>query len=253
MERRFYTPIQMLSETIENAYTLFAKYKPARPLDICTACCMTPEAEGQLANANVRQIPMELLATYNDGAKPEKTRIDEVKHFLPRYLDLIGQFQFPTHSSELSLSRLMPFEAAEWTMPELDLLQQYRTDYFKYCLSVYPIPSFSDRIDTILIMFWLAGFAIGDLLSIWENEKTQESALHFRDLYLHGFDPYNPSKLFNCFGDKALAEMLRTWLETETVKQHFAGTIEGLILAENDLAESDMTDLNILYDILRTP
>lgn len=135
---------------------------------------MKPEDEAKLASLPVRQIPKDLLADYNDGAKPNKTTIEEVKHFLPRYLDLIAQFQFPTHSAELSFSRLIPFDKTEWTKQELDLLNQFTIEYFKHCLSIYPLPSFNDRIDTILIMLWKAGFNVGNLLTIWESEKQKK-------------------------------------------------------------------------------
>jgi hypothetical protein len=248
----------MLTEIIDKSYQLFAKYNPTRPLDICTDCCMTPEDEAKLANLPVRQIPKDLLAEYNDGAAPAKTRIEEVKHFLPRYLELIGQFQFPTHSAELSFSRLIPFEKTEWSKQELNLLADFSKSYFKHCLSLYPIPSFSDGITTILIMFRGVDFDLkelfdlNDLLKIWEVEQTKESALHFRDLHFHGFDQYNSTKLFSAFGDKELADILRTWLDTETVKQNFADTIEQLIIEKNDLEDNDINDLNLLYDIIRT-
>lgn len=242
----------MLTEIIDKSYRLFAKYNPTRPLDVCTDCCMTPENEAKLASLPVRQISKELLADYNDSAKPDKTRIEEVKHFLPRYFDLIGQFEFPTHSAELSFSRLIPFDKTEWTKEELELLNQFPKEYFKHCLSIYPIPSFNDRVDTILIMLWKAGFDISDLLTIWKNEKTKDSALHFRDLYFHGFDQYNQTKLLSAFGDKELADILRTWLDNETVKQNFADIIEQLIIEDKDIADSDINELNLLYDIIRT-
>lgn len=242
----------MLPEIIDKSYRIFSKYYPTGQLDICTDCCMTPDAAAKLASLPVRQIPKDLLAEYNDGAKPEKTRIEEIKHFLPRYFDLVGQFEFPTHSTELSFSRLIPFDKTEWTKEELELLSQFPKEYFKHCLSVYPIPSFNDKVDTILIMFWRAGFDISDLLTIWEKEKTKESTLHFRDLHFHGFDQYNQTKLFSAFGDKELADILRTWLDTETVKQNFADTIEYLIMAKSDLADTDINELNLLYDIIRT-
>ena len=242
----------MLTEIIDKSYRLFSKYYPTGQLDICTDCCMTPEAAAKLASLLVRQIPKDLLAEYNDGAKPEKTRIEEIKHFLPRYFDLVGQFEFPTHSTELSFSRLIPFDKTEWTKEELELLSQFPKEYFKHCLSVYPIPSFNDKVDTILIMLWRAGFDISDLLTIWENEKTKESTLHFRDLHFHGFDQYNQTKLFSAFGDKELADILRTWLDTETVKQNFADTIDQLIMEKSDLANTDINELNLLYDIIQT-
>ena len=242
----------MLQEIIDKSYRVFESYRPTRPLDVCTECCMTVEEEGKLASLSVREIPKDLLAEYNDSAKPEKTRIEEVKHFLPRYLDLIGQFQFPTHSTELSFSRLIPFDKNEWTEQEQQLLRQFSIDFFKHCLSIYPIPSFNDRIDTIVIMFWRAGFDISYLLTIWENEKTKESVLHFRDLHFHGFDQYNQTRLFSSFGDKELADKLRNWLDKDEVKQHFSDAIEKLIIEESGLEENDLNELNLLYDITRT-
>lgn len=241
----------MLTEIIDKSYVLFAKYHPTRPLDICTDCCMTPEDEAKLASLPVKQIPKDLLADYNDGAKPDKTRIDEVKHFIPRYFDLVSQFEFPTHSTQLSFSRLIPFDKTEWTKEELELLNQFSKEYFKHCLSTYPIPSFNDRIDTILIMLWKGGFNVHDLLTIWENERTKESTLHFRDLRFHGFDQYNQQKLFSAFGDKELVDILHTWLNTEKVKQNFADNIEQLILEQGDLGDSDINELNLLYEIIR--
>ncbi len=241
----------VLSEIIEQSYSLFAMYHPSRPLDICTDCCMTPEEEGKLAGLPVREIPRDLLSYYNDGAKPEKTRIEEIKHFLPRYLDLIGNFQFPTHSTELSFSRLIPFEKNEWSKEELDVLLRFNSSFFKHCLTLYPIPSFSDEIDTILIMFWRAGFNIAELLTIWEDDKTLVGTLHFRDLYFHSFEEYNPTKLSSGFADKGLADILLTWRASDKVKQNFAGNIEQIIIEKNDLDIADLNELNLLYDILR--
>lgn len=242
----------MLTETIDKSYEVFAKYNPTRPLDICTDCCMAPEDEAKLASFPVRKIPRDLLAEYNDGGRPEKTRIEEIKHFLPRYFDLLRHFDFPTHSAELSFSRLLPFDKTEWTSIELDLLNSFFVEYFKHCLSVYPLPSFNERIDAILIMLWKVRFNTLDLLTIWESSKTKESTLHFRDLYLHGFNHHNHTKLSSSFGDKELAQLLRNWVETETVKQNFMATIESLIVDGEDLDEIDSYELNLLYDIMRT-
>jgi hypothetical protein len=242
----------MLAAIIERSYVLFSKYNAIRPLDICTDCCMTPEAENTLASLPVRQIPRDLLAEYNDGAKPEKTRIEEVKHFLPRYFDLVAQFQFPTHSVELSFSRLTPFNKSEWTEQELDLLKQFSKEFFKHCLYIYPLPSFHDSIDAILIMFWRAAFNVDDLLAIWEVVETKESVLHFRDLYFHGFNQCKPTKLFSGFGDKQLADIIRCWVDSDRVKHRFAQAIEKLIIESSDVEGADINEINLLYDVLTT-
>jgi hypothetical protein len=241
-----------MKETVEKAYELFSKYRADRPLDVCTDCCMKIEDEGRLASLAVREIPDDLLSEYNDSAKPEKTRIEEVKHFLPRYLDLISEYKFPTHSTELSFSRLLPFDKNEWTENELELLEKFATDFFNQTLKTYPIPSFNDSIDTILIMFWRADFDIVRLLRIWERTDTLQSVLHFNDLYFHGFKEHNKNELFSSFGDKKINKILTNWLESEKTKEIFEDRIEKLVLGDFEIDERILNELNLLYEIVRT-
>jgi len=213
---------------------------------------MTPEEENTLATLPLKDITSEQLAKYNDSAKPAKTSIEEVKYFLPRYFDLIGQFRFPSHSAELSFSRLAPFDKSEWTVQEQELLKQFSIDFFNHCLTVYPIPAFNDHIDSILIMLWNGGFDISNLLTCWQNDRSKESALHFRDMYLHGYNEHNPSTLSNSFGEKELADLLRKWLQQAEVKMNFSEAIEKLILEETQMEENDLYELNLLYEVLRS-
>jgi hypothetical protein len=213
---------------------------------------MKIEDEGRLASLPVRQIPIDLLSEYNDSAKPEKTRIEEVKHFLPRYLELISEFIFPTHSAELSFSRLLPFDKNEWTVNELKVLEKFATDFFIQTLQTYPIPSLDDRIDTVLIMLWRAEFDIIVLLKVWEKTDTLQSVLHFNDLYFNGFNEHNRSELFSSFGDKELSEILTNWIENEKTKEIFQERIGNVILGDFDIDERTLNELNLLYEIVRT-
>ena len=216
----------MLRETIDKAYKEFSKYSATLPLDVCTDCCMTIEETTTLASISVNSIPKDLLSSYNDSVKPEKTEIQEVKHFLPRYLELISDFNYPTHSSELSFSRLTPFDKNEWTKKELEILFGFQEEFFKHCLKTYPTPSFGDKIDSVIIMFWRSGLGVDILLSVWEETKSLESILHFKDLYFEGFEKYNRSKLSNSFGDKELCKKLTTWIQEPKVNSIFQEQIE---------------------------
>ncbi len=240
----------MLKEIIDSAYEVFSKYRANRPLDVCTDCCMKIEDEARLASLPVKQIPLELLSEYNDGAKPAKTTIEEIKHFLPRYLELISEFNFPAHSAELSLSRLSPFDRNEWTETELEILNTFTKEFFKHTLSVYPIPSFNNQIDAILIMFYGADFDINSLLEIWEETDTLESILHFKDLYIDGFNT-RKTKLSNSFADEQLSEILANWIESKKVSKIFRERIENVILGDFNVEEKAMNELNLLYEVVR--
>jgi hypothetical protein len=241
----------MFTDILDNAYKVFARYQPPRPLDICTECCITPEEEMRLASSPVKEISRDLMAGYNDGARTAKTSIEEVKHFLPRYLELISNFEFPSHSVELSLARLSPFEPSEWTAAELELLESFSREYFRKCLSLYPIPAMYRGMDSILIMFRKSGLNAMDLLDVWYGETSEQSLLHFRDLFLEGFDPYDSSKLRSPFDDETLARNIRTWLSSEKTRVHFSERIEEQILGNAELKEEDVRDLNLLYEIVR--
>ena len=100
-------------------------------------------------------------------------------------------------------------------------------------------------------MLWSGWFEISNLLNHWQNDTGKESILHFRDLYRHGFNQNNPTKLSNSFGDKELADLLRHWIQQVDVKNVFAEAIEKLILEEVQLEETDGYELNLLYEQLK--
>ena len=244
----------MQKELIDRAYAIFSKYEVSRPLDVCTdECCMKVEDEGRLASLPVSDIPLELLAEYNDSAKPEKTRIEELKHFLPRYLALIADFKFPSHSMELSFSRLVPFDRNEWTELELKLLDFFSETFFQHCLNSYPLPSFNEHIDSVLIMFWKGQFMDMDrLLNIWEQTEDVAATLHYKDFVLNGFEYHNRKKLSNTFADMELSKKLVAWTESAKTRKIFEVRIESIFMGESIQEEQTLNELSLLYEIVRS-
>lgn len=241
----------MLPTLIDQAYALFSGYKAVTPLDVCTDCCM-PAAEAQLlSNMPVKDIPGNMLTSYNDGASSAKTPANEIKHFLPRYLELISRFEFPTHSPEIAFRRLYPFDPGEWTEAECRYLQDFSEAYFRHCLSVYPLPNFTDSIDSILTMFEKEPFDVKKMLSIWGDSMQVEALLHFKDLILHRFDNYR-SKLSNPFSSKAFDHLVTTWADSKKTKAHFSRNIEILIVEQNECNEEDRNELSLLYEVINT-
>lgn len=236
-----------MNSIIQEAYQLFQPYKAVVPLDICTDCCMASNDANLLANLPVKEIPKNLLMEYNDGAATAKTPIDELKHFLPKYLELIWNFDFPSHSTEIALKRLAPFNLTEWTATELNFLERFALVFFNRCLSIYPLPE--EDIDSILIMFWRGQFQLTELLNSWQAETSLSSTLHFVDLYLEGFKR-NPLKMSNSFGDETLAKELRTWLDDDKTQKIMKDKIEQIIMNESCSNDSQLNQLNLLYELL---
>ena len=165
-------------------------------------------------------------------------------------MELVAAFNFPSHSTELSFSRIMmPFDENEWTTEEKELLQQFSLEFFKKCILSYPLPT--GMIDSILIMFHAARFDILPLFSYWANQQNKESVLHFRDLSFHAFNQKNLSQLNNAFGEKDISILIQNWLTSYEVKRNFSSAIECLILEEVSLDETDVAELNLLYEMIR--
>jgi hypothetical protein len=240
-----------LKEIIEKAYKVFSKYKVSKPLDICTFCCATEIEESNLIQLNVKEIPAELLMIYNDSAQTEKTEIEEIKHFLPRYLDLIAQYDFPSHSTELALKRLGPYSKDEWNPEEYELIELFTETFFNQCLSVYPFP-INESLDSILIMMWKAKIDVSRLLILWENKIEIESLLHFKDLVMDHlqYRNYIPRKLSNPFADDELSALICDWITNQNTKQLFISKIEKVILESYELSDMDASQLSWTYELL---
>ncbi len=240
---------EQLTYIIEQSYNSFGNYKVTKPLDICTACCVTDEEENSLVSLNVRQIPFELLYTYNTAAKPEKPDIEEFKHFLPRFLELTAELKFLSHSAELALSRFDYYNFDEWTQTERKLLSDFSDEFFRYCLTVYPLPEL-ERIDSIIVMLSKAYKDIDELLSIWTITPTKQSVLHLNDLINNSFEEHKPNKLRSPFDRLNLGIKIATWLSSTEFDKKFTEIIEEIIMKPKEIEDYTLRELSWTYDMI---
>jgi hypothetical protein len=222
----------------EEAYRLFAKYPApsgltAYPEDL------DPE-ETRKVRANLRGMSPELFACYND-ASFDWTPTNELRHFLPRYLEEIDAFRFPSEESvfhrfvewenyfERDMKTLRSrFSDPAWTKEERDLIDRwYRTFCARFFLD-YPVWEADGhileiRVDVLIILFAHGGFAVETLLEVWrEHLWSLPALLHLKDLLLYGFsDDFD--KLRNSFAshDKTLHSMLIGWLKDSKTRKCF--------------------------------
>lgn len=240
----------MIEETIRESYKVFQKYKVKNPLDVCTECCMLEIDAIRLSSLPLLSITSDLLAEYNDGAATEKTPVEEIKHFLPRYMDLINQFQIPSHSIALTFKRLMPFDETEWLVEEKEILNKFAIDFFEKCLTIYPLPDRISIID-VIIMFWKGGINIDAVISNWESSHHKASLLHFRDLYFYGFQNASKTKLSNLFADNDLSIIISAWVKSEKAKDYIESHIHKWLESETEISQVDVEQVFSLFDSMK--
>jgi hypothetical protein len=215
----------MLDKIIETAYRIFAAYPVPQTLE----ASLPPgdESPARLRVLDVREISDELLWRYHLASHAAKAPAEEVKHFLPRYLEIVSHFQFEHFWTEIALNRLALI-GDEWTLEERELLDNWAKAFFAHCLSQYHDDKFSpaaphiENIADIIIMLAHGGFSLAPLLESWAKDESLAALLHYKDLLLWGFNE-GMSSLENSFAedDQALFSTLAIWVQQPDVVEHF--------------------------------
>ena len=244
-----------LPQIVEAAYTLFAPYTIGQTLDVCKACCVTDAEEKELVGTPLRSVSRDLLdyAYYSSARNYSDRELGEMKHFLPRVLEMVAEFEFPCHSTEITFTRLDLDKAEQWPPAERTLLDAFATAFFRKCLVTYPLPNGEDLGSSLVTMFGNAHFDLPALLAQWAATETTESLLHFKDLVLHdiSYKATVPFKMTNAFTTEAVSNTVINWLNNSVTKSLFAGRIERVILeVENEFEAKTMEELSWVYELL---
>jgi hypothetical protein len=244
-----------LPQLIDAAYELFAPYTVGTVLDVCKACCVSDAEEQELLRTPLRTVSAAVLdAGYFSSARSGSEREHwELKHFLPRLLELVAQFDFPMHSTEITFSRLDLHHPAQWAAPERDLLQTFAEVFFAQCLGQYPLPG-GASLTELLIMFGLGHFDLSELLAAWAAARSPSAALHSKDFLLHEirFGRASQHRLQNPFSEPHINAAVTAWLGTVGMPQYLAKQLEDQLLHDSVLSDDELNELSWAYEVLRT-
>lgn len=227
--------MRLLTDIIEEAYALFAPYTLGNTLDVCKVCCVTEAEEQALLAAPLREASAELLncgylSSAHSSSDQERW---EMKHFLPRVLELVSQFDFPRFTPEVVFSRLDLNQPAYWPIAERELLADFALAYFKQCLAHYPLPD-GLELPEILLMFGQPYFDLAPLLQAWVAADTPSSIAHFTDLLLNGSRIVSNGiiKFGSAFSEPRHNQQLTTWLTNPLVQAAWKSQLEQVILRD---------------------
>jgi hypothetical protein len=183
-------PTPELSAVVEEAYALFAPYTIGSTLCVCHCnVCMTHATMRALTSTPLREIPSALLAEYTNSAHgwDDGQIAREMRHFLPRYFDLLARNDPPDSMGvDICLRRL---GAARWrtTWPhaEADLVDRFfdamvrgamaRLDVMPWQRAPEPKADMTDLLTLVIT----AGGDLGRVLEVWDEGPLLGAAVHF--------------------------------------------------------------------------
>ncbi len=182
-----------LQAIIAEAYEVFAGYRLEGPLTVCHCdCCMTEDTERALLTTPLEEIPAELLAEYTNSAHgwDDDVIAREMRHFLPRYFELIALNDAPDHLGlDICLRRLeYAHWRAKWPAAEVDLLDRFFDALLVACLprlelAHWPVGwRLSFDLADVLTLVVRADGDIARVLAAWDTAADPPAAIHMAAL-----------------------------------------------------------------------
>ncbi len=230
-----------LREQIEEMYRAFAHYTLGPDLDVCHCdVCMTEQEEQLLLTTPLREISREALSAYTGSAHGSGTeRIsNELRHFLPRYFELIAAGQIPHHSMDSCLKRLSDSNFRdEWPAVEVETIDRMFAALWLHWLEPldmehgHPARMGVDRLEE-WEFFVCSGANIDELLRFWKQCPDPAATLrmadfrqrHLRIEGVHIFMQDIPSPASEIIGEwlysTAMDKRITALIESTTDEKH---------------------------------
>jgi hypothetical protein len=225
-----------LAAAVENAYRVFARYDLRGGVTVCRCnVCVAPDMERQLNTVPLREMSAGLLAEYTDSAHSFDGKVEnDLRHYLPRYFELIAQGSPPTNlDEETCLQRLREADyPRNWGPVEAGAVDRFVVALLRERLATpLSIDAMGytgygeDKAETVLCMAAYAGADLAPLLSVWreaawrEDEMGRVATLHLANVV--------------ATADWRLRQLRNTWwLHRDYIEQAMQQVIQWLLQAE---------------------
>lgn len=225
--------IDELEMLIEMAYQLFVNYRPHRPLQVCTNCCMCEKNVELIYGTPVHKLSRAVIFDYLDSAQfgTDEALSSEIRYFAPRILELLAKGEHIRHSLELALDKFH-LQAGVWSKTEVALLERFSvlflqqvfnktTDHFCY-VSIFEY----------VVMFYLAGLNNSqELLAIIGDYLDNDNFL--LNLCAEVYHWYRYDEYYNSFANPELNVLISNWYKEPA---HRRRLVDRLL----DFTQSDM-------------
>lgn len=220
-----------MADLIDEAYLLFDHPVKGR-LSVCSPCCVSEERMQELIKTPVKTLSLSAIYDYLDAVHYDEEGY-EIKHFLPRILELLAMGKDISHSTELHLQRCH-FQKPCWSEKELDFMQRFSAKFIENILKINP--QRFDRAMGYILMFDLAGLKTAHLLRVWEENLTTPTALEHLAWVLY-YDLKNGaySNVFSV--NTEFNQQINDWLHGEHLRQIATAAIEIEILENETLSD----------------
>lgn len=210
------TIMEQLQALIDEAYHLFKGYPMGGAMAVCHGCgCCLQESDVKLLQSTaIKKVDRRLIYEYLDAAvADDDLLIRQMKHLLPRVLELLVQGEYLRHSTEIILDKCHCDRAEYWPAKEIDFLQRFALVYLQW---VCESNGQDITLDEVVLMFHIAGLDIQPLQMKWQVLFIKPKAL--RDALNIVIYHTSKGRYSNAFADHAVSVAISDWFAKPEVK-----------------------------------
>lgn len=208
--------MQNFNSLITEAYALFAGYDMGEGLAVCSGhdCCLHPYAAELLRNTPVQQLERQLVYDFLDASETDDITllIQQMKHLLPRILELIVQGEYL--GMEFALYKCK-CDSGLWLEQEINFLQRFALAYFASKCTDDEIEADAVLEDTVL-MFHLAGLDVWPLLKQWQAVIDQAGP--FNNFVFMLMCNFETGRFESAYEEEDLNRKMTDWISEDDFK-----------------------------------
>ena len=155
-----------LADAIANLYHVFARYHLGGPVTGCP-CCTSPADDALLRSKPLRVLSGDDLSRYAQKAITTLGSEVDLKHFLPRLLELAAlEGNIGSTNLEIAMGKLVLAEFPRWPEVEKTAVEQFLRALWRQTIGRFP-PDYDDT-DYLCSI----GCAVDDLLHFAEKQRV---------------------------------------------------------------------------------
>lgn len=149
--------IHDIDEIIAVAYWVFGNYKPHKPLEVCTYCCMCEKNVASIYQLPVHELSREIIYDYLDAAQGETLALsDEIRYFMPRIFELLAKGEHIRYDTAFVLDKCH-LQMGVWTTLEMAVIKRFSQLFLKEKFSKTYDDFHHMEIFVYIEMFYLSG------------------------------------------------------------------------------------------------
>ncbi len=239
-----------LEAAIEDLYRAFDFYPLPKFTNPCLCCHSPIEADAKLRSKPLRLLEAEDLRDYASDSINVWGDVPDLKHFLPRILELLVTTETPTYGlidPQIALSKLRYARWREWPADEQSSVERYLQTMWRTLLNYPPDPDSIDDIEG-----WLCAIAqceddLSVYLGIWIADESLSVSLALSSFLLSSSILSSKNAGRNAFwqGRDEQHRQLSAWVKAPAVKDKLQRVIEHTM--DTDLWDNFAAALGMLH------